>query len=185
MKQVVQNCALSEKFNADAVPIFALEYMFLKLRAHSVDSIVHLSYRDAEDDKVRDFDVDLMGVEVEFPEKSERVIEISDGVGLTMKYPSAALYSDAKFLNSPPGDYLFELILRCVESVHEGDTILEAPFDRKEFVPFLENLSVATFDKIQKFLTDTPRMRHVIVYVNDLGHERKITLESLQDFFTL
>ena len=191
VKRVVQNCSLSQtpdridartSLNVDTLPLFDLEYLFLKIRAFSVNSTVQLSYKDAEDDKVRDFEVDLNNVEVEFPEKADPVVKLSETTGIVLRYPPASLYGDKTFPGT--GDYLFELVKRCIERVYEGDTVLEAPFDQKELETFLDSLDVKTFTKIQDFLAAAPRMRHTIKYTNDLGHERKIELSSLNDFFT-
>src|SRR5574343_282713 len=49
IKQVVQNCCLDEKFKIDALPIFDLEYLFIKLRAFSIDNVIKINYRDEEE----------------------------------------------------------------------------------------------------------------------------------------
>ena len=61
-KQVINNCCL-EPLDINKLAIFDLEYIFLKLRALSVDNMVKLSYVDNEDNKTYTFDVDLNEVE--------------------------------------------------------------------------------------------------------------------------
>ena len=56
IKQILVNC-LQDTIDVDSLAVFDLEYLFLKLRAKSVNNIVKLSYRDTEDDTIYDFKV--------------------------------------------------------------------------------------------------------------------------------
>ena len=184
IKQIVNNCCLDENFDNEKLTIFDLEYIFIKLRAFSVDNIVKVSYKDEEDGQNYDFEVDLNAVEVEFPEKNENNIKITDTFGILMKYPSASLYEDKDFLNLEK-DYLFELIIRCIDKIYEGDNVFEAKnYTMKELGDFLENLDSKTFVSVQEFLMNSPKLLHVMKYKNSLGNEKEIRLSSLNDFFT-
>ena len=184
IKQIVNNCCLDENFDNEKMTIFDLEYIFIKLRAFSVDNIVKVSYKDEEDGQNYEFEVDLNAVEVEFPEKNENNIKISDTFGILMKYPSASLYEDKDFLNLDK-DYLFELIVRCIDKIYEGDNVFEAKnYTMKDLGDFLENLDSKTFVSIQDFLMNSPKLLHVMKYKNSLGNEKEIRLSSLNDFFT-
>jgi len=184
IKQIVNNCCLDENFDNEKMTIFDLEYIFIKLRAFSVDNIVKVSYKDEEDGQNYDFEVDLNAVEVEFPEKNENNIKISDTFGILMKYPSASLYEDKDFLNLDK-DYLFELIVRCIDKIYEGDNVFEAKnYTMKDLGDFLENLDSKTFVSVQNFLMNSPKLLHVMKYKNSLGNEKEIRLSSLNDFFT-
>lgn len=185
IKQVVNNCCIDKGLDVNKLAIFDLEYAFLKLRAFSVDNICKVSYKDAEDEKIYDFEIDLNKIEVEFPKKIDNNIKITNTTGIVMKYPSSALYDDKDFLNLKK-DYLFELIVRCIDKIYEGDNIYESKeYKTKEIAEFVENLDSKTFNSIQEFLNTTPKIKHVIEYKNSLGNNRKIELSSLDDFFTL
>ena len=99
IKQIVNNCCLDDNFDDKKITIFDLEYLFIKLRAFSVDNVVKVSYRDEEDNQNYDFEIDLEEVKIDFPEKNDNNIKISDKFGILMKYPSASLYEDTDFLN--------------------------------------------------------------------------------------
>lgn len=185
IKQVINNCCVDKVFDIDKLAIFDLEYVFLKLRAFSVENICYVSYKDAEDEKVYDFEIDLNSVEVVFPEKISNNIKITDKMGILMKYPSSTLYDDKEFL-SLNKDYMFELIVRCIDKIYDGDNIYESKeYKTKELASFLESLDSKTFKEIQNFLLSTPSIKHTIKYKNSLGNERTIELNSLNDFFTL
>lgn len=182
IKQVVQNCIV-DKTDTNKLTISDLEYLFVKLRSISVDTIVSISYIDDEDEKRYDFEVDLSKVEVKFPEKINPTISITDNMGLIMKYPSASFYSDKDLLASGE-NYIFELIIRCLDKVYEGDNIYEAKnYSHKDINDFILTLDTKTFEKIRTFLTNLPRLSHTIKYTNSLGKEKVIELNSLSDFF--
>jgi len=76
IKQVVNNCCLDDKLDIDKLATFDLEYLFLKLRARSVNNVVEILYKDAEDEKEYKFSINLDDVEVTMPKKSEKNIKI-------------------------------------------------------------------------------------------------------------
>lgn len=185
VKQVVNNCVIDDKFDINAISLFDLEYIFIKLRAASVSDVVEVSYRDFEDEKIYEFDVDLNKVEVIFPEKLTNKITINESAGFTMKYPQTGLYEDKDFAAS--GDEaLFQLIVRSVDKIYDDEEMYDAKnFSLKEIEDFLENLDVNTFENVRKFITNQPYVFYEIKYKNSKGNNRTIELKTLSDFFTL
>lgn len=184
IKQVVNNCA-QEDFDIDAISLFDLEYLFIQLRAASVNDTVQVSYRDNEDEKVYDFEVKLKEIKVNFPEKVDNIIRITDNTGIVLKYPNSSLYEDKEFLESGE-DSFFQLIVRCVDKIYSDEEVYEtSQYDRKELEEYIENLDVKTFEKIQDFMINQPKLSYKIKYKNSLGNDREIELTTLSDFFTL
>lgn len=184
IKQVVQNCCLDKKFNVDSVAIFDLEYLFLRLRSFSVDSVSKISIKDYEDQKTYEFEIDLENINVVFPENVDNVVKINETAGIILKYPPASLYSDQDFLNLEK-DHLFELILRCIDKIYDGEEVFETKeFKKEELSEFIDTMNVKVFEKIHKFLMSTPKINYVIEYKNSLGNDRKVELSSLNDFFS-
>jgi hypothetical protein len=185
VKQIVNNCSIRESFDIDTLAIFDIEYLFLQLRAVSVSNIVQLSYRDNEDNKVYDFSVDLKEIKVQFPESVEKIVKVTDTMGIVMKWPSAALFDDDEYLKT--GDQAFyELILRCIDKIYDGDEVYNASeYSAKELEAFLDDCGVAVFDKIQAFMMNAPKLYHKLTYTNANGNKRVIELNGLTDFFTL
>lgn len=183
LKQIVNNCSVDDKFDINKIALFDLEYLFLKLRAVSIDNNISLTYKDNEDNQVYNFDLNLDEIEVQFPKKMENNIKITDKTGIVMKYPSATLYDDKEFL-SLDKDQVFELIVRCVESIYVEDEVYDAKdYKKDELREFLENLNIKVFEKIQNFLTNVPKIYKKLEYKNSLGNDRFVELSSLSDFF--
>lgn len=184
MKQIVNNCCMDDSFDVDKLAIFDLEYLFLKLRSISVSNIVKVSYRDNDDEKVYDFEIDLDKIEVEFPTNVDKVIKITDSMGIVMKWPAASIFDDKDYFKTDSAYY--ELILRCIDKIYDGDNVYEASdYSNKDIEEFLDDCSVATLEKIQAFMSNTPRLYHKLEYKNANGRDRVIELTSLTDFFTL
>jgi hypothetical protein len=185
IKQIVNNCCINESFDVDKITIFDLEYLFLQLRAVSVNNMVKVSYRDNEDQKVYDFEIDLKTIEVEFPENIEKVIPINDTMGIMMKYPSASLFDDKEYFKT--GDQAFyELMVRCVDKIYDGEDLYNpADHSPEEIEKFLDDCGIEVFEKIQAFMSKNPRLYHKLTYKNANGKDRVIELTSLTDFFTL
>jgi hypothetical protein len=113
-----------------------------------------------------------------------QIIKLADKMGIVMRYPSASLYEDKDFL-SLEKDYMFELIVRCIDKIYVEDEVYDpSNYTKEELDKFLESISLKAFSDINDFLLTTPRLYHMIEYKNELGNDRKIELVSLNDFFS-
>lgn len=184
VKQVLQNCIQEPKFDVDTLATFDLEYMFLKLRAKSVNNIIEVSYRDVEDDEVYDFKIDLDQVEMLQTSDISNKIEVTDEVGIVLKYPSVTI------LNDIPDDIttadLVELLVRkCIDTIYDAENVYPvSEHTEQELNEFIEGLDLDTFNKIKDFFDNLPKMYYKIEYENSLGNKRFVELTTLSDFFT-
>ena len=182
IKQILNNC-IQDDIDIDSLAIFDLEYMFLKLRSKSVNNVVKLSYRDTEDEQVYDFELDLDTIEIDMPENINSKIDITENVGMTMKYPSASITDRMKDFENEV-DLMTFFIVNCIDTIYDEENVYVASeFSEKEISEFLDGLDVKTFEKIREFFENVPRLQHIITYNNALGNIRTIELSSLKDFF--
>jgi hypothetical protein len=184
IKQILNNCITTPSFSVDDLTTFDLEFLFLKLRARSVNNIVKLSYRDTEDEEVYDFELDLDKIEITYPENAvDPTISITDDVGMTMKYPSASI-TDKMGVFENEVDLMTFFIVNCIDTIYDAEEVYIAnEYSEKEIGEFLDGLDVKTFDKIRKFFESMPKLYHKFEYKNKLGNERAIELTNLRDFF--
>jgi hypothetical protein len=185
IKQVVNNCVITKDFNIDKTPIFDIEYLFIKIRAASINNVSKVSYRDLDDNEVYDFDIPLDTIQVEFPEDApSNVIKVNDQIGFTLNYPTGRVYDDEKVFGNEAANFE-DLVAGCIDKVYDGDEATDAALSTKEeLVEFVQSLDIKTFEKIKEFLSTTPYIKHVITYKNKLGTEKTINLTTLTDFFT-
>jgi hypothetical protein len=103
-----------------------------------------------------------------------------------MKWPSASVYDDKQFFATNNENSMFELVIRCIDKIYDSDDVFDpANYTKDELIEFLGDLSVETFEKIQAFINNMPKLEHILEYKNSNGNSRTITLNSLTDFFTL
>lgn len=184
IKQVLENCVQDPTFDSDDLTTFDLEYMFLKLRARSVNNVIEVSYRDNEDDKVYDFEIDLDTVEMMKPAEINNKIMVTDTVGIVMKFPSVKVLENTPENTSAP-DLVEYLVRSCVDQIFDEDEVyLASESTEAELQEFIEGLDVQTFQKIREFFDSLPSLYHKLEYTNANGNERVIELKTLSDFFT-
>lgn len=184
IKQVLQNCAADPNFDVDELTTFDLEYMFLKLRARSVNNVIEVSYRDLEDEKVYDFEIDLDKVEMLKPSDKSNNIKVNDEIGIVMKYPAVTILDDAPE-NITPTELVEYLVCHCIDTIYDEENVYPAKdYTIEEIKEFVENLDTDTFGRIRDFFDSLPQMYYKLEYTNSLGNKREIELTTLSDFFT-
>ena len=183
LKQVVHNCTF-EKVDVGKLPLFDLEYIFLRIRAKSVGEVAKIQVLCEDDGETYvPIEVDLESIEVEFQEDHTTKIELTDEIGIEMGYPTF------EFLNFKADqtevNQLFDIIGSSIERVYEGETVYEkADFSKKDLKVFLESLTSEQFLRVQKFFETMPRLRHKLEVTNPKTKKKnEITLEGLQAFF--
>ncbi len=184
IKQVLENCVQDPTFDSDDLTTFDLEYMSLKLRARSVNNVIEVSYRDNEDDKVYDFEIDLDTVEMLKPAEINNKIMVNETVGIVMKFPSVKVLENTPENTSAP-DLVEYLVRSCIDQIFDEDEVyLASESSEAELQEFIEGLDVQTFQKIREFFDSLPSLYHKLEYTNANGNERVIELKTLSDFFT-
>ncbi len=185
VKQVVANCILTESINVDDFTTYDLEYFFIKLRSKSVQNVIKLTYRDRDDDKLYEVEVDLETVEVKQQEEIINKVEIDDKSGILLRYPRVNILNGAENIENGV-DFNFFILHACIDKIYnEGVTHDPSEFSKEELQTFVESLSVPVYQQIQKFIDAMPRVEHVVSYTNSNGKKVEIVLKTLTDFFTL
>lgn len=183
LTQIISNCAM-EDLDVAKLTTFDLEYIYLKLRAKSVNNIVELKYIDTQDEKEYSFNVDLDEVDLTYNPEHTNIINITDTGGIVMCYPHTGI-TDNLPENISAVDLMDHMILSCIDKVFDEDSTYsfkdETPEEQKDF---LNHLDLATYTKFKDFFDTMPRLHMELTYTNSLGTNRKITLSSLRDFFT-
>jgi len=184
VRQIITNCTF-EKVDPEALALFDLEYIFLKIRAKSVGEVVNLKLLCEDDGETyADVSINLDEVEIDWNEKHTSHIELTDDIGLMMRYPQFDLIN-AGGAEGGETEYIFKMIKNCINQVYEGDTIHErSDFSDKDLDAFIESLTSEHFQKLQEFFETMPRLRHEVKFKNPVTKKQnKMTLEGMQSFF--
>lgn len=184
LTQVVSNCSQSD-LDISSLTLFDLEYLFIKLRAQSVNNFVELQYRDNDDEQIYTFNVDLADVNmVEDPEHT-KTIEVDDnGSLIVMKYPSVVMTDTMPVIESPV-ELMDYMILSCIDKVwHDDEEYVFSEASPEEQKEFLDNLDIQVYNKLRVFFETMPKLYYKLTYINKNEQVREIELTSIRDFFT-
>lgn len=185
IQQVINNCIISEDVKIEDLATFDLEYLFVKIRAKSVNNVIKLTYRDLEDDKKYDVEVNLDEVEVKFDPEHTNKIEVNKEQGFYLKYPKIDVSEKLKQASGET-EIFFEVLKYCIEKIYDGDNVyLSSEASPEELDEFIQSLDVKSFKKIQNFFATMPKIYYEVKYTNSLGKEKVIPLSTLNDFFSL
>jgi hypothetical protein len=185
IRQVINNCIITEGIDVEELTTFDLEYLFIKIRAKSVNNIITLAYKDLEDDLRYEVEVDLDKIEIVEDPAHNNILDIGNGLTLKMRYPKTDLAASLKAINGEL-DIFFEVLKKSIEEISDETTVYKtADYSPEELDEFVQSLNVDAFQKIQQFFSTMPKIFYEIKYTNSLGNEKTIPLTSLNDFFTL
>jgi len=186
VKDIVSECTFN-KINMSDMPMFDIEYIFLQIRSKSVDEVSKLKLLCPDDGKTYvDVELNLNEVKVQVGDDHTNKIELNDGMGIIMKYPTIDSFSESGIQDINASNML-EVISGCILQIYEkkGEKTYD-PKDqtKKELTEFIEQLTTTQFKEVQKFFDTMPKLKHEIMIKNPkTKKESKITLTGLNDFF--
>ena len=186
VKDIVKECTF-DKINIDNMPMFDVEYIFLNIRSKSVGEVSKLKILCPDDKKTyADVELDLNEVNVQVGEDHTNKIDLGNGTGMIMQYPSIDSFKDSGIRDINASNML-EVISTCILQIYEdeGKKVYD-PKDqtKKELTDFIEQLNTKQFRLVQDFFDTMPQLKHEITIKNPkTKKESKITLTGLNDFF--
>ena len=186
VKDIVSECTFN-KVNIDNMPMFDVEYIFLQVRSKSVGEVSKLKLLCPDDKKTyADVEVDLNEVKVQVGEDHTNKIDLGNGMGIIMQYPSIDSFKDSGIRDINASNML-EVIRTCILQIYEeeGKKVYNSKDQTsKELTDFIEQLNTKQFKDVQKFFDTMPKLKHEITIKNPkTKKESKIVLSGLNDFF--
>jgi len=186
VKDIVSECTFN-KVDISDMPMFDVEYIFLQIRSKSVGEVSKLKLLCPDDKKTfADVELNLTEVKVQVGDDHTNKIELGDGKGMIMKYPTFESFKDGGIRDINASNML-EVISTCILQIYEeeGKKVYD-PKDqtKKELTDFIEQMNTKQFKDVQKFFETMPKLKHDITIKNPkTKKESKITLTGLNDFF--
>ncbi len=186
VKEIVSACTF-EKVDLGKIPMFDVEYIFLNIRAKSVGEVSNLKLLCPDDKETyANVEIDLSEVMVQVDEEHSIKIELTDEMGIMMKYPTIDSLASTG-ISEITASNMFEIICSCIAQIYDkkGDEVFEAKDQTaKELLEFVEQLNTKQFQKLQMFFDTMPKLKHVVTIENPKTKVKSdITLTGLNDFF--
>ena len=186
VKDIVDACTFN-KMKIGNMPMFDVEYIFLQIRSKAVGEVSTLRVLCLDDMKTyAKVEVDLNEIEVRVTDAHTNKIELSDEMGVIMKYPTVDSFVENKIDDISPANML-DVIVTCIDKIYDkkGEEVFDAKDSTKqELVDFVEQMNTTQFADVQKFFDTMPKLTHTVKIKNPkTKKESEIILSGLNDFF--
>lgn len=181
IKDIINNCTFG-KVDANTLPFFDLEYVFLQLRAKSVGEKTKISVTCPDDKETKvQVEINLADIKCVTNVEHNNKIELGDGIGIMMKYPMI----DIMAAQTDKPEAAFEIIKNCVDSIYDAENVTDRKdMDEKELNEFIESMTHEQFEKMNNFFTTMPRVKEEVKVKNpNTGVESTVVLEGMASFF--
>jgi undecaprenyl pyrophosphate synthase len=195
IKQIINNCAV-DPVDVDKLPVFDLEYFFVRLRAKSIGETIDLNLRhpnsmnskDEICEHVTKATLNLLDVEVHKSIEHEDKIVLDDEtkIGIKFKYPTSEF---ALSIENPEEmnqlDLATDAIINSIDFIFDADNVFKREdHTKQELIDFIENLSQKQYEKLSSFFDTMPKLKHEVTWkCVGCGQEDKVLLEGLANFF--
>jgi hypothetical protein len=197
---VIKNCVFGE-IDVDTLPTFDIEYIFLWLRGRAKGEKIELNYKCPKCEEQIPLSFNIEDVKIFRHEEHDPKIELTDNLGVMMKYPTMSLQAEIEKMSElPQVEQMFKTIRVCIDYIYDAEKMYASKdHTEQEMIDFLESLTDDQFQKISKFFETTPKLKHEVKLdckniskeakgtkgkkKTICGYSEDLTLEGLQSFF--
>ena len=186
IKTLIKNCTL-DKIDVDNLPLFDIEYIFLNIRAKSVEEVANIKVTCPDDEVTQvNIDVDLTKLQVQMNDDHNPRIQLSDDIGILMSYPNLSTIITANTKEENAYESMFKMIQDCMYQIWQGEETFDVTdYTDNDKKTFLESLNHDQFQKIQTFFETMPTLKHKVEVTNPKTKVKStVTLEGMNSFFS-
>ena len=182
VEQIIDNCTFN-KLQVKSLPMFDLEYVFIKLRSKSIGSQVEINVT-APDDGVTQVPVNINLDDIKCVKEvgHSNNIKLTDGIGIIFDYPRI---DSVNFISKDGGEEAFHIMKSCVRQIYDTENVHEKnDMEDQELTEFLENMTHDQFELVQEFFNTMPKVKLPVKVKNPkTGVEGEVVLEGMNSFF--
>jgi hypothetical protein len=190
IRQVLNNCTLTEDVDIEKLPVIDIEYYFLNLRARSVGEIVENKYRcDNQVDgkscgNIMETSLNILDLKVEGIKENNDIIQLNDQISIKLKYPEFSVLKKLSKLEDTT-QIAFEMIADSIEYIYDGEQMYYAHETTSAgLIEFVESLNQQQFAKIEDFFANLPKLQKKIdIKCSKCGFDHSLDVEGLESFF--
>ena len=193
IRQVLKNCILDE-IDVDNLATFDLEWLFMNLRARSVEEVVDLSYKcnnttkdeNGQDKKcngVVEFKLNLLEIEPTKNPNHTNKVQITENLGICFKYPTFEMIQKYEKMNE--SDVIIRILTDCIDYIYDKDNVYYAKDSTKqELEEFIDGLQQKDLEKFKNFFDSMPEIKKDVHFkCPKCSYEEDITIRGMQNFF--
>ena len=183
LASIISDCTFN-KIDPYEIPMFDIEFIFLRIRGKSVGEKIKLNVLCPDDNKTRvDVEINLEDIDVHMKKEHTNEISVTDKIKIFMKYPGLKDMTDVKV--DKETEQIFTLIKKCINEIHDGETIHNRiDISEKELDEFIDNLTTKTFEDLGTFFETMPKVMHILKVKNPKTKKKgEVVIEGIQNFF--
>ena len=184
ISSIISSCTFNN-VKVNQVPLFDIEYIFLKLRSKSIGETATIKILCPDDGKTyANVEVNIDELEVQMIEDHSNVIELTDNIKMIMQYPLLKDMRGLQSVNTSQTEQIFSILKYCISEVHEGDKIYNrVDVTDKDIEDFIDSFSTEQLQSIMNFFETMPKIRKVINVRNPKTKVmNEIVLEGMESF---
>ena len=181
--QIIKDC-VEDNVDPYKMPMFDIEYVFLKIRSKSVGEVAELRITCPDDEKTKvNVSIPLEEVDVQMTKDHTNVISLTDDISVIMRYPCLGDAKEVKSNEQTKG--LFSVIKKCIHEVHDGEEIYRrVDMSEKDLDNFIDSMTTQNFEKLSDFFESMPKLSYDLEVVNPKTKVKSVVpIEGLQSFF--
>ena len=182
---IISSCTF-EKVDPFTVPMFDVEFLFLRIRGKSVGEKIELNLLCPDDGETRvktTLNLEDVGVNQKVGHTNE--ISVTDKIKIIMKYPSLNDMVGMSGNENAGFDEVIDMMKRCVHEVHYGETVHnKIDMSESDLDEFIESLTTEQFQGLADFFDTMPKVSHSIEVTNPKTKKKgEVVVEGIQSFF--
>ncbi len=190
IRQVLNNCTITDDVEIDKLPVVDVEYYFINLRARSVGELVENDYictnevDGAQCGGKMKGTLNLLDINVNIDPNRKDIIQLTDKISMKLKYPEFSLVERLKNKDSAI-DVAFAVVVDSIEYIFDGEQYYHAyESSKEELTQFVESLNQDQFSKLEEFFDNLPTLnKKMELKCGKCGFNHSIEIEGLESFF--
>ena len=184
LANIISECTFG-KIDPFEVPLFDIEFMFLRIRGKSVGEKIELNVLCPDDNKTRaKVTINLEDIDVHMDATHNNEISVTDNITIFMRYPTLKDMTNVGTDNTDVAT-IFNLIKSCVAEIRDEKTVHNRiDISEKEMEEFIDNLPSVVFENLGEFFNSMPKVQHPVKVTNPKTKKKgEIIIEGIQSFF--
>jgi len=185
MINVISACIDKDEDYVKSLPVFDIEYLFLQIRSKSVGEIVKPMVKCKHCKESIEANIDLSKIGAKKSKDHESKIQLTDDIGVIMKYPTIVALGTSVSENENSSDLALDIVIDCIDYIYDKDqTYKSSEYTKAELVEFVDNITKEHFDKISEFFETMPKVKKEVKFkCPKCDKSNAIKLEGIENFF--
>lgn len=186
LNQLISACVFD--VDVDKLATFDIEYLFIKLRATSVNNEAEFAIEDPDTGEEINLTLDLNDMKIHRDENHSPKIKLDEGVYILMRYPRIDVLRSLEHVKedktSAGQQALFEIMVDCIDKIVDGEDVYDLKdFSEEEVNEFLDSLTLSHVNMIKTFFETMPVLRYEMPYKLQDGTEKTFVVQGTKTLF--